>query len=296
VYDLDLLRASGVDIIEAQEFWKLRECGLLTQTSTFLPGGSKLDHMSACFTCEEGQTVFDFYTAERIGARNQGMCPYNDNMENWYSVALSEDPVVEVCCIRKESLKRIPIPDFLKKVKDVKLGWGFSKPRKFATRFVKSKGLADGAGYIGIQWRAEKMTRQWKHWDEFVNQTIARIKVEVDKHTTADGVAPKLYFASDFSKGGSMSYHPQGRALRVLLKVVNQIEDTFGKLVTFSPDEDLPEAIEANNFMMIAVRNAHLHLSPPLPSFYQRTASHDFYRLHNKVPLQKRSASHILFE
>ena len=105
LYDLNILRSFGIDIADADEFWRLRECGLLPKESTYFPQSYVNPDHGSCSTCNDNsETYIDFVTSERIGARNQVMCPYHDDYEKWFDVALSDAPVVETCCIRKSAL------------------------------------------------------------------------------------------------------------------------------------------------------------------------------------------------
>jgi hypothetical protein len=252
LYDLNVIRAAGVDIADADEFWRLRECGLLPKESAYMPHSNANAEHGKCFQCNDNnQTFMDFITSERIGARNQVMCPYHEDLEQWYAFALTDAPVVETCCIRKEVLGRIKVPETLPELKDWKLRLVFSAPRSFADRFMAKHDLTSGAGYIGLQWRAEKMVREWKHYDVFVAKIHERVDAEIAKFTV-NGIKPKIYFACDFVKGGSMSYRPSSRAVANLMKVVDEMKARHGVLISFSPEEDLPEAIISNNFMLIA--------------------------------------------
>ena len=266
LYDLNIMRKSGLSIADADEFWRLRQCGLVPKKSKYLPFGDHPGGVTAgqdgCYQClepkgdnekqgaEELGTMFNFVTNERIGARNQMMCPFHNDAMQWYDVALSDEPVVETCCIRKEWLGRLKPPPGVPNIESA-IDYVFSSPRFFATRFLESSGLSTNpAGYIGVQFRAEKIVKQWKHWDRFVNETHAKVdKVIADN--TVDGIKPKIFFACDFL-GGSLSFHPNGKVIKNLLKLPNAFGDKHGGLVQLSAETDLPEAVAADNNMLIA--------------------------------------------
>lgn len=63
----------------------------------------------------------------------------------------------------------------------------------------------------------------------------------------------QVYLACDFLEGGSSSFHPHGRARKTFMQVVEPLKKEYD-VVFFSPKIDLPEAIESNNHMLIAVR------------------------------------------
>lgn len=262
LYDLNILRKSGLSIADADEFWRLRECGLLPKQSTYLPHGESpggvLPGRDSCFQCnkqegvEETVTLIDFETSERIGARNQMMCPFHSDAEQWYDVAVTDALVVETCCIRKEWMGKLRTPPKGKPAVEGPLDYVFSTPRFFATRFLESSGLAKSpAGYIGLQFRAEKMVKQWKHFDRFMDEVHAKVDKAIEENTV-DGVKPRIFYACDFLDGGSLSYHPSGRAKVNLMKLPNKIGEKHGALIQLSAEKDLPEALAANNNMLIA--------------------------------------------
>lgn len=262
LYDLNILRKSGLSIADADEFWRLRECGLLPKQSTYLPHGESpggvLPGRDSCFQCnkqegvEEIVTLIDFETSERIGARNQMMCPFHSDAEQWYDVAVTDALVVETCCIRKEWMGKLRTPPKGKPAVEGPLDYVFSTPRFFATRFLESSGLAKSpAGYIGLQFRAEKMVKQWKHFDRFMDEVHAKVDKAIEENTV-DGVKPRIFYACDFLDGGSLSYHPSGRAKVNLMKLPNKIGEKHGALIQLSAEKDLPEALAANNNMLIA--------------------------------------------
>ena len=259
MYDLGSLRKDGLQIIDVDEFWKLRRCGLIPKESTYLEGSlakGTPDNPDAksCFMCDDDgegglKTTFHFTNSERFGARNQAICGMGAHISTWHKAALSDAPVIETCCIRKEAMKKLKAPPGTPAAAPVRLV--FSEPRFYADRFLEKHGIANGAGYIGVQFRAEKLTREFKHWERYKNYTRDLVADSVKKHTLADGTRPKVYLACDFSEGGSSSFRPNGRAKSTMMQIFHQITDHYDT-VFFSPKADLPEALEANNHMLIA--------------------------------------------
>ena len=114
MYDLDVFRKGGLQIIDVDEFWKLRKCGLIPEASLYLPGSLANPKSGTCHQCTDNKkgglaTVFDFTNSERIGARNQAICGGGDHIATWHKHAMSDAPVIETCCVRKEAMKKMRV-------------------------------------------------------------------------------------------------------------------------------------------------------------------------------------------
>eukprot|EP00035_Acanthoeca_spectabilis_P024131 m.452465 g.452465 ORF g.452465 m.452465 type:complete len:430 (-) comp20332_c0_seq1:9-1298(-) len=253
VYNLEKLAQAGFRILPLQTYWELERCGAIPPR-VLLPGS--WDNNGTCFSCEGSEkniTVFRHVNANRIHAGNRVMCGGQPVQKNWTNIVQNLDPgpaFFEACCIRKNdgasighftngmNMKKVPIPPL-----------EFSLPRLFASRFIDRHNLT--SGYVGVHWRSEK-DHGWMK--KGVDSTAARF-VELIDAALRKSKLTKIFIAVDFLGTGSTTHNPNAKALAHLIAVVDIVTNNFHS-VKFVPSLDFPDAVRANNNMLIAATEA----------------------------------------
>lgn len=253
VYNLDRLALAGFRVLPLTAFWGLERCGVLP-SRTVLPGS--WDSNGTCFTCEGpagNQTVFQHINAGRIHAGNRVMCGGKPEQNQWANIArgLGSSPAfLDACCVRKnDGASSGHFTNGISMRAQPAVPLEFSFPREYASRFIEEHGLADG--FVGVHWRSEK-DRGWLK--QGVANTATRFIGMIRAALTAHNKT-KIFVAVDFVGTGSTTHNPSPKLMVALNEVLDMVSAAF--LTTrFIPDIDFPEAVAAQNNMLIAATEA----------------------------------------